>query len=229
MFNDTDKDAALSLADALPAALEAETGKPWAAEKTLDRDRAEDLLFVTLTEDGGAGSPSIIMGGGNWNENGKARFYISVPDDVDGGRRAWGYLPGVEYGTPVPETAAALTRPAKTVARQIVRRVLTPENRAILTRSAEHDAATQGVRNDAETWREKVAGAAGIPCRINGDRAAVLWGNGYGSRDWGKIDSSFHCPGGSVKIALSDDPEQAATLVAKIRAAVEAHEKELNQ
>lgn len=218
---DQNQETALQLANDLPAALEAATGQSWTVAHQYDVNGDGCLIFSKLTQAAtDTQSPvTIHMTSGGWNDKDKAKFSIASPSDCQGRRRGWGELPGTAYGTSAPETKAALSRPAKAVAGQIVRNLLAADILETLNRVQKYDADRAADVAESVRWRDAVAVASGIDYRESTHNDEIYFPSASGQ--WGGISCSKHAPGGRIELRLPKNPEKAAEIVAKLRAIME--------
>lgn len=157
-----------------------------------------------------------------YNESDKIQGRISWPrnpnpENAAGAvmRDAPGFYDHAEPGV----TFTATKTTARTVAKRMLRELVTEDTQAAWAALVQRWADETDNRNDAETWRRRVSEAAGIECRPdgNGDPYFSTW------KTWAdKLTTDKHRPGGKLTIDLPDEFDDAAKLVAGVRALVEA-------
>jgi hypothetical protein len=130
--------------------------------------------------------------------------------------------PGVRYDADAPGCTSAMTRGAPAIAKQALRTLDLPEYVAAFHAIAKRWAADADKAAQAALWLEAVAEASGATLRKNpsnsGHHFALM-----GKAEWAReIKGETSYPGGSVKIDLPRDPQDAAAMVRRLRAAVEA-------
>lgn len=206
----------ISALDAMPAAMTAATGEEW---REVKRDDSDSGWYD------GPGDPRNVRSATLERADGfRIRFwaeyeftklgaYVAWPEAADGSSRRYSDTPGVPYGTKSPVARFNVDRVPLAAAKQVARVLVTDAHLAAFRWCAEQTAKERDHNAQAADWREAVAAASGIECRIL-DGQRVHWSN-YGA--WANVESSFHRPGGKLEIPLPADPAQAAALVRAVR------------
>lgn len=135
--------------------------------------------------------------------------------------------PGVDWNQPEPGCTFAADRPAKAVARQIVRELTKPEHVAAWAALERLNAEAVTTKDTATAWREAVGEALGQPLAFSEVAGRIPGLSDYCNPvGLSLTDETGKRPGGVASVRLPEDPAAAARIVAAIRAAVLAENAE---
>lgn len=217
------QDAALSpkfikLANDLVGALTSVTGETWTVAIRYNDDglRKGEFLDARFARADGF---TIAMWSGGYRAENRAEFMISWPKSPDGRSRTMRDAPGVSYSAVSPTATSDIARAPTTIAKQIVKTLMSDTCIAAWKAMIVGDAAERQRVVDAYKWNDAVAQVSHMIWRES-NSGEIYWSSPKsGSREWASIKSSKYSAGGSITINLPSDPTEAAILVAKLRAA----------
>ncbi|WP_412506165.1 hypothetical protein [Roseovarius sp. SYSU LYC5161] len=234
--------ARLALCEGLADALGEATGDTWTRDDsaTFHEDSWNELgdpagfrgSVFRRTGDGFAVRVTACL---EYNRGDRVTARIDWPDDPTerGAGRAQRLhnAPGWAYDTPEPMTTAAADRPARAVARQIARELVTVEHADAWAAIEDQNAARLALCDTAADWRAKVSAAlTGDPAAADDPRRGIRYSECQSSFSGPSprlhpVGLDLHDPGGNrpggiASVDLPDDPDAAARIVAAMRAAV---------
>jgi hypothetical protein len=206
-------------ATAIAAALIETTGQEWALTLDEPHDGRVNGATITRPADG-----FTLRVGDTWghDKNGVSvgLYWPLVADESH--RWQFKLAAGQDYTTGEPEARFSLPRPhnAATVARRIMRELITPETVEAFAYFIGRNERTRAEKLAAVEWRNAVAEASGLQWQIGQHDSRLYWRT---YETWADdLQSKTDSTGGKITIRLPDDPARAADLVARLRAAVEA-------
>lgn len=161
---------------------------------------------------------------------GRGQVSIVWPKNDQGRHWALRDLPGPQwrYDSVAPEATFSITRPAASIAKQVLRRIFTDEMRSAHSAMLQRNAERADIKAQAEAWVHTVAGALGTTA-IHGGLSPYHSKNVLylaKQHKFVSLEYSGDYPGGSATVRLPKDPEKAAAIVAAIRAACDEHSGE---
>ncbi len=155
-----------------------------------------------------------------WSDRaGKFLGGISWPRNPGGPGRLYRDAPGVPWNAPEPRTAFAPDRPARTLWKQIQRKLDGPELRAARAAMLAADQAKAAEATATGPWLEAIARGAGrrVETSDNGSGPQTYF-RPYDSRL--VIDAEARTRRGTVKVDIPADPAEAESLLRAIRGIV---------
>jgi len=228
-----DRETLHNLADLLPVLMEKESGDVWHVSPEPMRDdwhphltgRARVSAFtLTRARDG---FEIEIRPSGAWNEKDKANARILWPDNPNESgaysRMTYRAAPGVAHDAPEPGISFTISKAKpETLARRLLKELTGPEYDAARAGLVDRINAQSAAADQAAQWREKVAAAAGLGLHYSTGTGKTHLHNRGAPKPFDIDTAGEKWPGGKLTLDLPKDPEQAADLVGKIRALVEA-------
>jgi hypothetical protein len=172
--------------------------------------RAADGFAITISRSG----------------NGRVSASVSWPSDPSDRMHRGSYrdAPGVSYSAEAPGCTSAMSRPVATIAKQALRALDQPEYVAAFHAVTKRWADNAESAAQATEWIAAVSEASGIRVRDNPHNSGVHFlTSGLQGASWVRdIKAQTTYPAGSVLIDLPRDPQGAAAMVRRLKAAVEA-------